>query len=112
MLHVGQLVVCVNGQFREDDMAAFARFGINLPVERRIYTVRAVIPAERMKVLTNGETRNAAVRLFEIVNPPVPATTGGFIEAPFWAGRFRPVKATNIQALERLLLGAPAIEDA
>jgi hypothetical protein len=86
--HVGQKVVCVDDTLRD---RPFWR-GQDL-VKGKIYTIADVYLSFARKI--------PAVRLAEIDNPIFPPSGRPY---GYYAHRFRPVKTTSIEQLERLLL--------
>ena len=91
--HVGQQVVCVDDRFsrRKDWRRAVRVF----PKLNSIYTIR--------EIFTEGD--RVGFCFYEISNPPAHFAKG-YLEPAFNSRNFRPVKATNIEVFERLLVPA------
>jgi hypothetical protein len=95
--HVGQQVVCVDERF--SDHEGWRRAVRSFPKLHGIYTIREIIEDDSL----------FAFCFFEIPNPPAPFVNG-FLEPAFNSSNFRPVKKTNIEILERLLVPAGRVE--
>lgn len=92
-LHVGQLVVCINDVFSPCEywrqaVRAFPRL-------RGIYTIRSMREAHGLLGLC----------FYEIVSPHAQFSEG-YVEPAFNSKNFRPVRKTNIEVFERLLVPA------
>jgi hypothetical protein len=97
---VGQRVVCVDDDFPEEYF--YGDGTPNLPYSGGVYTVRDLCMWS-----FNGDT-HPGIYLEEVVNPerrwirPI-----AIAEHPFWAGRFRPVKETDISIFTAMLAPTP-----
>lgn len=85
--HVGQMVVCVDGDF------SFKRRGEITPVRGCVYTIRGFT--------ADGTT----IWLAEIINDPR-HYSDGFLECSWKIRRFRPVRKTSIDIFRSLLTPA------
>lgn len=91
--HVGQQVVCINDKFSCD--MRWRRTVCAFPVLSMIYTIREI----------HVEGPLMGFCFDEIVNPRT-WFTAGYGEPAFNSRNFRPVKATNIEMFQRLLVPA------
>lgn len=92
---VGQKVVCINGAFSSE----WDQIG-NKPVERGIYTVRAVT------ICTFGSHVDVPCILLEEVKNPIKRwRDGSTMECPFAQKRFRPLveRKTDISIFKAML---------
>lgn len=76
-------IICINAKFSNDVLQFYAEYGVKIPQEDKIYTIR------EKKLHSNGKF---GVLLEEIVNPFVPIASSllpdGKIEPTFDAKRF------------------------
>ena len=96
MLEVGQMVVCVDDDWKSPLWVGKTP---NRPIKGCIYTIRDLDPG------TNGAP---SMRLEEIVNPVAPFENGRIvIEPAFRQFHFRPVHKTSIEELRKLVAPVP-----
>jgi hypothetical protein len=97
MFHIGQQVVCVDGNCRHqwDN-------NVPMPVKGCVYTVRG---------FHEFSETDLGIYLEEIINKPLAV---GVDEPAYFADRFRPVKKTDISTFSKILdqSPTPALEDA
>ena len=89
--HVGQQVVCVNDKFSSDKR--WRQTVRNFPTLNTVYTIR--------EIHTDGPL--VGFCFYQIVNPRT-WFAAGFGEPAFNSRNFRPVKTTNIEVFENLLV--------
>ena len=91
--HIGQQVVCVSDQFSANP--GWRRAVLSFPQIKAIYTIREIVLGEDV-----GQPGLIGFCFYEITNPP--ALELG--EPAFNSKNFRPVRSTNIEVFERLLV--------
>ncbi len=96
MFHVGQMVVCINGDFVDKCW----RMVPHMPVKSRIYVLRGVVL---------GWYRPHGVYLVveELINPAIKWSDGTTSEPHFLAARFRPVRTTDISIFRKMVEKLP-----
>ena len=103
MFHVGQLVVCVDDSRVCPPVAGRSYYGdLDGLIKGKIYTVRWC----GQYMHTNG-LEFIAVRLVEIIRPKL---TGGDVECPYAAARFRPVVETSLDVFREMLAPVPGVK--
>ncbi len=93
--HVGQQVVCVNDRFSSDKR--WRRTVRTFPILNTVYTIR--------EIHIDGPL--VGFCFYQIVNPRT-WFAAGLGEPAFNSRNFRPVKTTNIDVFEKLLVPAHA----
>ena len=99
--HVGQKVVCINGEMKDREAADFySSKGIVFPSKGTIYTIRQILWLEDFY----------ALRLEEIVNPIV-RYKEHTLEHAFHVDRFRPLveRKTDISQFKAMLNYQPKV---
>ena len=96
--HIGQKVVCVNGEFNK----SWADLPVSLPQQREVYTIRALGCFN-----FNGSPATPVMWLFEIQNNEELWEDGSAGEVGFDVHRFRPVKETDISIFTAMLTPTP-----
>jgi hypothetical protein len=91
--YIGQQVVCVNDKFSSDKR--WRQTVRKFPILNTIYTIR--------EIHTDGPL--VGFCFYQIVNPNT-WFAAGFGEPAFNSRNFRPVKTTNIEVFEKLLMPA------
>ena len=84
-------IICINSKFSDDVLKFYSDFGVKIPTENKIYTIRD------KRFHSNGKF---GVLLEEIVNPLVPIyfdlIPNGKIEPTFDAKRFTDLLGNNL----------------
>ena len=88
-------IICVDGQFPQDQLDFYSKYGVVVPEQEKLYTVRDVI------INSSGEN---GFLLEEIVNPSIPIKHPvlGIAEMePNWKiNRFRTLSGDILNAME------------
>lgn len=100
MFHVGQKVVCINGDFSARKLETIRLFTTDLPLKGQVYTVVGVLEHDGIPALELAEF------------PPAPVEPIGDFVFVWRMDRFRPVKETSIEVFRSLLNPVPELEDA